>query len=184
MTYVKYGNTLDPVSLDDGIRAAGKFLQWKAHALSHKLGFDYEPRPDAPNTYEDLVAAFDHSVLTKAPLPVPSTNLDDSFYLPEVTHALRFVHDVSHVMTGLTFDMHDEIQLALIQLKGFAAHGLSEHSLEYQLLYADHVGQSMCMLVTRKFVSDQSKFILDVLSYGLDEAIVREMHRGGYKAAA
>lgn len=184
MTYFKYGNTLDPVTLDDGIQNAGKFLRWKALNLQHSLGFGYEARPDAPNTYEDLGKAFDHSVVTKESMPVPSTNLDDSFYLPDVTYALRFVHDVAHVMTGLTFDMHDEIQLAVLQMKGFAALGLSEHSLEYQLLYADHVGQSMCMLVTRKFVSDQSKFILDALSYGLDEAILREMYRGGYQAAA
>lgn len=182
--YVKHGNTLNPVQIDTGIRRASEFLRETATATAREIGFGHVPAEDAPNTYCELVQAWDHSVLTGSPLPVASTNLDDCFYLPESVYDLRFVHDVAHMRYGLTFAMEDELELALIQMREFASRGLDERSLEYQLLYADHVGQAQCMLVTRSFVSDQSRFILDVLCHGLDEAILRELRAIDFKSAA
>ncbi|MBB0995708.1 hypothetical protein G6024_01045 [Dietzia maris] len=178
MTYIRYANTLNPVTLDDGIQAASRFLLERAETITRELGFGYVASPDAPNTYESLMREFVRSSNTNVPLPVSSLNLDDCFYVPEVTHALRFVHDMAHVMTGLTFDVNEEVELALLQMEDFKKHGLDPDTLEYQLLYADHVGQAMAMAVNRKFVIDQSVFILDAVTYGLDFAIVREMKRG------
>lgn len=76
------------------------FIKQVAARTADEVGFGYVPTPDVPNTYPALVAAFDRSQATGAPLPISSENSDDVIYRdPSTNSRLRFWHDIRQIST-------------------------------------------------------------------------------------
>ena len=146
------------------------------------LGFGWKGVPDAPSTYADLKAAFAISQDTRQPLPVSSENLNNTVFLYETAdYALRFWHDTSHVLRQRSFRTVDELDLGLWHVAVAKAMGLSAPALK--LLDADLIGQQLLYAATKTFPIDQLEFDLDVLTYGVADAIVLERERQQLVAA-
>ena len=111
-------------------------------------------------------------------LPVSDENSETVIWdQPQDNFIYRFVHDMSHVEMGLGFTPCDEFELAHRLLARLEKSGYHSDSLEWQLYAADAVGQTVFYAVTKRFVTDQLQYALDVVTYGLDRAIVLEMER-------
>lgn len=161
----------------EGITQAERIIVQEARALSGELGFGFVPSEHAPNTYDDLRDAWQISTDYQEPLPVSSLNLDDCFFRPEVIHAQRFYHDAFHMIHQLSFDLSDEVELAFVHMEELAAHGIARSTMAYQILFADFVGQAVYMMHVKRFVSNQTLFIVDCVSQGMERAIFHEANR-------
>ncbi|TQN41690.1 hypothetical protein FHU33_1067 [Blastococcus colisei] len=140
------------------------------------VGFGWAPRPDAPSTYPDLVAAVERSVRTGEPLPVSDENSESVIYAhPDVNLALRYWHDVSHVLRGLDFTPPQELQLAQVHLRVLEIAGYDEETLVWRLLRADLVGQVYLSAVGKRFPADQAAFVQRCLERGLEAAVLAEL---------
>lgn len=160
-----------------GAGLAGQWLLDQAGKKSAQLGFSYIAKEDSPNTIGELRAAFRVSQKTGDPLPVSSKNDTTPYPDDEHVYAQRFYHDCTHMLTGLSFDLKDEIQVSRIHLSDMQMSGLKVQSMEYQILQADLVGQVYCQGLSHKFVSDQTLFIREACQHGLTEAVCRELQR-------
>jgi hypothetical protein len=87
---------------------------------------------------------------------------------------MRFWHDTRHVWLGADFSTEAELEVASCHLARAKSEGLAVGSLEYSLLFADTVCQTLYVERTHRFVIHQREFALDCLTVGLDEAIARE----------
>ncbi|MGB3822415.1 MAG: hypothetical protein WA972_05595 [Rhodococcus qingshengii] len=161
----------------EGIAHAERIIVHEAGASTRELGFGFVASEHAPNTFAGLKNAWQISIDHREPLPVSPLNLDDCFFRPEVIHAQRFYHDAFHMVHNLSFDLRDEVELGFIHMEALAAHGISRDSMAYQILFADFVGQAIYMMHVRRFVSNQSLFIADCVSQGMERAIFREANR-------
>jgi hypothetical protein len=158
----------------------GSFIEQAARCTAEEVGFGYALRPDAPNTYPALVAAFRHSLRTGAPLPISSENSDDVIYTPpSVNGALRFWHDVNHIRRGLTFDLVDELELSLWHLGELEAAGHDRGSLVWRLLHADLTGQAYVQAFARRFPFDQRHFVVGCVTAGFDHGLLHELRGDG-----
>lgn len=167
-----------PASLTVAQDELSNFVFRHAEQLSTRLGFSWTAAPDAPNTYKDLVAAFNQSQQTNQPLPVSDENSSRTvFGTPEANFAYRFVHDVHHVEGGLRFSSKDEFRLAVEIVALFEAAGGEPCSLPWLLLHADAVGQALFYAVAESYVTDQLQFALDCVRFGLEGGIERELRR-------
>jgi hypothetical protein len=163
---------------NQALEIAGQFLFDHAGKMTAQLGFTYTPTETAPNTYLELEAAFGSSRLTGHPLPVSSTNAEDVPYPdPGHIHALRFYHDCTHVLAGLTFELADEIQVSRIHVSDMVRYGLMPGDLAYKILHADFAGQVMAQALTRQFLPNQAQFIRESVELGHLEAVVRAVQR-------
>jgi hypothetical protein len=144
-------------------RACGElsdFVLNAAATIRGLVGFGWVARPDAPGTYPDLVAAVERSVHTGEPLPVSDENTESIVYShPEVNLALRYWHDVSHVLRGLDFTPPHELQLAQVHLGVLETAGYDRQTLVWRLLHADLVGQVYLSAVGKRFPADQGAFV-------------------------
>jgi hypothetical protein len=158
----------------------GSFVEQAARRTAEEVGFGYVLRPDAPNTYPALVAAFRHSLRTGAPLPISSENSDDVIYSPpSVNGALRFWHDVNHIRRGLTFNLVDELELSLWHLGELEAAGHDRGSLVWRLLHADLTGQAYVQAFARRFPFDQRRFVVRLVTDGFDHGLLHELRSDG-----
>ena len=165
---------IDPFEVDNAALRLGKFWIWTSRYHADALGFGYQLTPTAPNKYSDLQAAWNYSKKVQLALPISNENADSSVYRSvETNGAFRFVHDVLHCSLGLTFSAEDELTLADIQLESVRGAGFAASSLEHQILHADLVGQIYAVAVNHSFPEDQRRFVIDCLSFGIDEAVNR-----------
>ncbi|MDV6291482.1 hypothetical protein [Rhodococcus aetherivorans] len=155
-----------------------EFVRSFAEFTRGSVGFGWTPRPDAPSTYEALQAAYACSTATGESLPVSSAHTEPVIYTSAgVNLAHRFVHDVHHVRLGLSFELDDELELALWHLDRLRAAGFGRHSLEYALFHADLVGQVFVNGLGHRFPADQERFALDCVQLGLDAGVLLELRR-------
>lgn len=151
------------------------FVIEQADRTSRSIGFTWKPTADAPSRYDDLRAAFDRSQSTGDPLPISSQNNESLIYLtPSANVAFRFWHDVSHVNRRLTFDLVDELELALWHLSVLEAEGFRPVSVPWKMLHADLIGQAQLMALTRRFPHDQQRFVNSCLVDGFEQGLVDE----------
>ncbi|UVJ38061.1 hypothetical protein [Arthrobacter sp. CJ23] len=162
-------------------QARSRLSRWMlgfANATADELGFGWQPTPIAPNTYKGLKAAFELSMQDGRPLPVSSENSTGVVFTdPQVNYAFRFAHDCHHVMLGLSFSSRDEFALARWQMVMLAEAGFTEKDLEWQLFYADAMGQVLYYALTKQFVSDQLRFALECTRHGVEQGLALEMAR-------
>lgn len=160
-----------------------EFIQQMADQAAARLGFGWEPRADAPNTWCDLKAAWKHSLATGDPLPVSDSACDDVILTgPEANVAYRFWHDVTHLERGRDFTSPHELDMAVFHLWEAERHGLERGSLPWRLLHADAVGNVLHWAVRREFLINQRTFILNYLQFGVEDALLAEMARTGLLA--
>jgi hypothetical protein len=161
-------------------QALSRFVMEQAEKAAGDLGFGWIPDPDAPNVYTDLCDAFQRSRAVGVPLPVSSLHNDAVIYTtPEVNLAMRFWHDVNHVQQRLTFNLVEELELALWHLGVLSAEGFDENSTAWKLLHADLVGQVYYMGITRQFPDDQRRFAGGCIDLGFDRGLLAEARRNG-----
>lgn len=154
------------------------FILVKAEETRKNVGFRWVGIPDAPATYEDLVAQYRHCRHTGNPLPVSNQHCHDTIYWSgaRVNMNLRYWHDVMHVNLELDFSLEGELELGHFHLEQLRAAGYSRDSLEYRILDADMNGQTILVNLTGKFPKNQFIFVTDVLDNGLSNAIYNEIH--------
>jgi hypothetical protein len=153
-----------------------QFVVDQADKTSAEVGFGYEPRAGAPSTFPVLKAAFDHSAATGEPLPVSNEHSESVVYADaEVNFAMRFWHDVNHVRRGLTFDLVDELELALWHLNVLEGEGFGSETVVWQLLHTDLVGAIYVMSLSRRFPLDQLRFAEGCVATGFDAGVLTEL---------
>lgn len=169
---------LSPEGLATARHNLTRHIHREAERIIQRAGFGWYATADAPSTYKDLKAAYVQCVERRQPLPVSDENSETVIWdQPQDNFIYRFVHDMSHVEMGLGFTPCDEFELAHRMLARLERSGYRSDSLEWQLYAADAVGQTMFYAITKRFVTDQLQYAVDVVAYGLDRAIVLEMER-------
>lgn len=151
----------------------------QAEACAVRVGFGWEPSPDAPDTFDKLRGEFSSSADTGRPLRVATVNVEPSIFTgPEINTAMRFWHDVTHIEENQHFDFDGEMAVAQIHLDALVASGEEEGSVAWQLLRADTVGQNMVFTMTGGgFVPDQLAFARSALRSGLPFAVLEAVEQ-------
>lgn len=163
----------------EGLRSAtevvSRFIDAMARCMAKMVGFSWVATPTAPSIYPELRAAYEVSKRTHSPLPVSSLYCNTVIYPQRHdNYKLRFWHDTMHVRTGLSFDVADELGLHHTRIA--EQEGIAKGSLPWRLLRIDLLGQNYLMAVSKRFPADQRKFTERCIQYGLDEAIMMELH--------
>jgi hypothetical protein len=155
-----------------------RFVVIEATAMAQLVGFGWQGDPQAPADYRSLLLAYVRSQVSGQPLPVSDEHTDPSIYgSVEATLALRFWHDLTHVRLHQGFDLDGEIEVATAQLDVLNAAGFQRGSLEYELLHADTLGQTVCVAATGTFPKDQMCFARESLANSLTAAIRAQLER-------
>jgi hypothetical protein len=163
--------------LHDARAEASLFVMEQARATSAQVGFGWVAVPEAPTSFPALQAAYAQAARTGEPLPVSNQHSDHVMFIKSTTnHALRFWHDVHHVQLNLSFDLVDELELALWLLGVAKAAGIVEGSLTWRLLHADFVGQVYLLALSRRYPVDQWRFAAGCVN-GLDRGVLSECRR-------
>jgi hypothetical protein len=97
---------------------------------------------------------------------------------PSVNGALRYWHDVNHVLRRLDFGLVDELELSLWHLGELEAVGHERGSLVWLLLQADLTGQAYVQAFAKRFPFDQRRFVTGCVSAGFDNGLLSELRRG------
>jgi hypothetical protein len=168
---------LTPATTFDGARAnLRRFVQIVAGASAQMVGFGWRGDPDAPADYRSLLHAYARSQFTGDPLPVSDEHMETTIYIDGAGNlAFRFWHDITHLRLGHGFDLDGEIEVARAQLDVLAAAGFPAGTLEFELLHADTLGQTLCGAATGRFPADQICFARLTLSSTLAFAIRDEL---------
>jgi hypothetical protein len=146
--------------------------------MAQIVGFGWKGDPHAPGDYRSLLRAYVRSQVSGQPLPVSDEHTEPTVYGSlEANLALRFWHDLTHVRLHQGFDLDGEIEVASAQLDVLAAAGFQPGSLEYELLHADTLGQTVCAVATGDFPKDQVCFARVSLGSSLTAAIRSELGR-------
>jgi len=109
---------------------------------------------------------------------------DTIFVSPSVNWAMRFWHDTRHIWLRADFSTEGELAVASCHLARAKAEGFGRGSLEYALLQADTVGQTLYVTRSHRLVTHQLQFALDCALLSLDQAIEREMLRSVVEGTA
>ena len=127
----------------------------------------YTVRPDAPNTYQELVEAWNYGELI-----VSGEHCDQSIYGdPTVNIAFRAWHDSIHLYDGLTFSFEDEYWVAFAQCQQIKALGASQWDID--LLWADTFGQVCYFDKWGRFPDNQRAFVASWIFDGSEQALAR-----------
>jgi hypothetical protein len=168
------------VSFEVAVANLGQFVLVQATATQQLAGFGWRGGPDAPADYGGLLRAFLRSQTTGTPLPVSDRFDEPTIYGSRVANlAFRFWHDVTHVRLHRGFDLQGELDVAEAQLGVLRAAGFRSGSLEYELLHADTMGQTLCGTATGGFPQDQTCFARVAVTSSLALAIRRELAGSG-----
>jgi hypothetical protein len=153
-----------------------QFVAEHVEKVRTEVRFDYVVQQDAPRTFPELSRAYTRSAETGEPLAISSEHSESVVYADaEVNFAMRFWHDVQHVRLGLTFELIDELELALWHLSVLQVEGFGPDTVVWQLLHADLVGSVYVMSLSRRFPVDQLRFAEGCVSGGLDRAVLDEV---------
>lgn len=151
------------------------FVIEQAGMAERDIGFGFVLTSNAPNTYETLLAAFEHSWTSGEPLPISNENSDAVYTDPSANVALRFWHDVNHVRRRLSFDLIDELELSLWHLGELEKAGHPPNSLVWRLMHADLTGQTYVQAFARRFPADQRRFVRGCVAAGFDHGLLDEL---------
>jgi hypothetical protein len=150
------------------------FVRGEARRTANELGFGWRPATITPSGPEGLRTELQTCHKTGLPFRVlRDFSHDTIFDGPATNWAMRFWHDTRHVWLGADFGLDDEMLVASCHLARAREEGLGPGTLEYSLLFADTVGQTIYVDRTHSFVIRQLDFALDYLHMGLDAAIER-----------
>lgn len=170
--------TTEIPALDEARRQLSRFVSSQAHQAADTLGFGWLATAEAPNDFQSLLTAFRESSTTGNALAISNQHCDQTVYSSEAENVhMRFWHDTAHVRSGLTFSASDELLLAQHHLEQAEVAGFTKDSLEYQLLHADTVGQTKCLMRLHRYPDDQLGFAVRTVKYGLGPAIEFEVRR-------
>ena len=154
------------------------FVRAKAEQAALELGFSWIGTATAPSTYQQLRGAFKISLQTGAPLPISNQFCDSSIFPdPSDNVAFRFWHDVSHVRLGLSFDLEDELELALWHLSELEVSGHPKGGDVYRLFESDLIGQVLLFALIRRFAINQQAFSNTIRAEGLLPGVLAEIRR-------
>lgn len=171
-------SSIPDATYNRAVRRLAAFIQTQANTTAATVGFGWQAVTNAPSTYPQLRGAYATSLANQSPLPVSSLFCEDTvFGDPVVNIAFRFWHDVHHVRLGLSFELPDELELALWHLGELERAGFGTASLEYALLEADAVGQVLLMGLARRFPFNQAVFARTCVERGLAEGLAAELRR-------
>ncbi len=168
------------VALDERVLATAQialstYIFSAASQKAEAVGFGWRATADAPSTFEAVLDAYEHSRMTGERLPVFDGASDLTIFLgPQVNHALRFLHDLTHVELKLDFSADSELRVAVEHLTRLRQAGFAVGSLEWHLFHAETVGQIVASCVLGRSPIDQKAFVIDVVTVGLKVAIERE----------
>ncbi len=152
-----------------------KFIRSEARHTASELGFGWRPTPTAPSDLDALRAEFQACHASGLSLRVLRDFSDVTIYdRPATNWAFRYVHDTRHVWLSADFSTEAELAVASCHLARAKAEGLGPGSLEYALLLADTVGQTLYTARTHRFVVNQLQFALDCIRFDFDTALERE----------
>jgi len=165
--------TLSPaMTLQEACTNLARVVCIEAEAMARLTGFGWQGDPQAPADYRSLLTAYARSQATGCPLPVSSDHNHATIYSGAPGNlAFRFWHDVTHVRLARGFDLDGEIEVALAQLDVLRALGFRPGSLEFELLHADTLGQTLCGAATGNFPHDQLCFARSTIGSSLAQAI-------------
>lgn len=145
-----------------------------------RCGFRWVGVAQAPSTYQQLRGAYQHSLESGEPLPVSYLYSERTVYLSEDDNIrFRYIHDCAHVERGLSFNLEDELELALWHLSQLTEAGHGPRTLPYELLTADLIGQVVLMSLIGRFPLDQQRFVLTCQEAGLFTGLLDEIRRVG-----
>jgi hypothetical protein len=155
-----------------------RFVVAQARVMRDLAGFGWRGDPRAPGDYRSLTEASVRSQLSGAPLPVSDANSEHTIYGGRRGNlAFRFWHDLTHLRLGRGFDLDGEIEVANAQLEVVRAVGFGPGSLEFELLRADTLGQTVCSAATGDFPADQMCFVRLSVGSTMSLAIRDEMRK-------
>ena len=157
------------------------FMIDQAAATAAEVGFDWKPTPNAPDTYDALRVAYGRCSECGEPLPISSENNDNVIYMTaEANLAFRFIHDVHHVQFGLSFQVVDELDLALWHLGQLEGEGFDRQDVPWRMLHADLIGQAQLVAVSGSFPTDQRRFVGRCLIGGFERGLIGEAREIGH----
>jgi len=161
------------------------FVHNEAQATAQELGFGWRPAEITPQGVDGLTEEFRTCRVSGLPFRVLADFSDDTIFNSASTnHAMRFWHDTRHVWLGADFSTEAELDVASCHLARAKAEGFEPSSLEYALLQADTVGQTVYVARSHRFVTHQLQFAMDCVRLSLDQAIEREMLRSVIEGSA
>jgi hypothetical protein len=161
------------------------FVQGEATTTAEELGFGWRPAQITPQGLDGLTEEFRSCHVTGLPFRVLRDYSDDTIFVSAaVNHAMRYWHDTRHLWLGADFSTEAELAVASCHLARAKAVGFGPGSLEYALLQADTVGQTLFVAKTNRFVYHQLSFALDCVRLSLDQAIERELLRNTIEGTA
>ncbi|MFD6516556.1 hypothetical protein [Rhodococcus sp. NPDC060176] len=164
------------IQIDEARETLSSFIDFHAEQTAEAIGFRFVPTRDAPNTYSALCTAFERSIQTKEPLPISNQNSGSVLFTsPEVNIAHRFVHDIHHCLLGLSFDLVDELELAIWHLDQLERSGYAPNSLPWKLFHADLIGQIQINALANRFPADQRSFGINCAVMGLERGVLHEL---------
>ena len=164
--------------LDRARRRLSQFVRSEAWRTAGELGFGWRPACLAPSGLDALVEEFRACHGSGLPLRVLRDFSEETIYdRPATNWAFRYVHDTRHVWLSADFSTEAELAVASCHLARAKDEGLSPGSLEYALLLADTVGQTLYMARTHRFVVNQLGFALDCIRFDFDTAVEQEVSR-------
>lgn len=153
-----------------------RFVLIQATAMAELVGLSWTPSPTAPSDYRTLRKAFLVSRLTGQPLAVSDEHSAETIYDgPDANYAFRFWHDVTHVRLECDFDLDGELTVSTAHLDVLRAAGWGPGTLEFELLHADTLGQTLCGVATGSFPDDQPCFARRCVVASLTDAIKAEI---------
>jgi len=151
------------------------FIVKVAAETTAELGFRWRATDTVPTTLEDLTAEFRSSQITGLPIRVSSLHCTDTIYVdPIYNQAFRFVHDSRHVFLQAGFETEPELLVASCHLARLRHEGYRPETMEFRMLYADTVGQTLFTAETGQFVVNQLRFAVRCLDRPLQQAIKEE----------
>ncbi|WYV99857.1 hypothetical protein AnF1_00001 [Pseudomonas phage vB_PpuP-AnF1] len=139
------------------VEAYQKIIPEYVEALGIK---DLQVGPDAPNTYEALVADYKANARLKVSTEFNST----SIYGGSGNLTFRIMHDLGHLLYDAKFTTNDEVLLAQTQWKDLERYIPKEWvSVCREVYTADTIEQSLFEQRTGDFPADQKGFVLGFL---------------------
>ena len=142
------------------------FVAKQAHRLMRATGIQMRPCNNAPNSYGGLVAAFMDATMDSERYYLPVSNLhcwSTIYTTPEVNMQFRYWHDMLHCMRREDFSLKGELAIGALHC-GSAAREFGRGSLEYKLMLADTIGQTVHEAMTGAFPGDQREFCFNFVN--------------------
>ena len=161
------------------------FVQSEAVATANELGFGWRAAAITPSGLDGLTEELRSCHRSGLPFRVLQDFSENTIFNSASTNwAMRFWHDTRHVWRGADFSTEGELQVASCHLARARTQGFGRGSLEYALLLADTVGQTLYLARTKRFVVQQRQFAIDCVRFDFDTAVEQEIQRSLVEGSA